>query len=130
MTSLLTRRDAQVEQFLEELDHPFKSTVLALRECILQSAPEVVEGYKWKSPSFRVTDYFATINLHDRKQVRLILHAGAKARGLDLQGGVGTPLGLRWLGADRAMLVFVEEDELRAQWQPLQALLRTWISLL
>lgn len=130
MTNLPSRRDAQIEQLLEELDHPLKPTVLALRECILQCAPEIMEGYKWKSPSFRVVDYFATINLHDRKQIRLILHAGARSRGLDLRAEVGAPPGLQWLGADRAMLVFVREDDVQAQCEPLYALLRAWISLL
>jgi hypothetical protein len=128
--SLAPRRDVQVESLLEGLDHPLKSSVQALRDCILDAGPEIVEGYKWKSPSFRTVDYFATINLHDRKQVRLILHAGAKARGLDLQAGLGPTPTLTWLGADRAMWVFKAETEVVEGRAALQALLRAWIALL
>ena len=128
--SLSPRRDAQVEVLLEGLDHPLKSTVQSLRDCILDASPAIIEGYKWKSPSFRTADYFATINLHDRKQVRLILHAGAKARGLDLQTGLGPAPALTWLGADRAMWVFKAETEVVAERAALQALLRAWIALL
>ena len=44
--SLAPRRDPQVEKLLEGLDHPLKSAALALRECILEASPEIVEGYK------------------------------------------------------------------------------------
>ncbi len=127
---LAPRRDPQVEELLEGLDHPLKSTALLLRDCILEASPEIVEGYKWKSPSFRTRDFFATINLHDRKQVRLILHAGAKASRLNLKTALAGHAGLTWLGEDRAIVVFVNEAEVQAGRETLQELLRAWIGLL
>jgi hypothetical protein len=125
--SAAPRRDPQVHALLESLDHPLKSTAWALRDCILEASPEIVEGYKWKSPSFRTKEFFATINLHDRNQVRLILHVGAKARGRNMKTALAGHPGVTWLGEDRAMVVFVEEAEVQRRRDALQGLLRDWI---
>ena len=127
---LAPRRDPQVQELLEGLDHPLKSAAILLREAILDASPEIVEGYKWKSPSFRTKDFFATINLADRKQLRMILHTGAKARGLDLKAALGSHPGLVWLGAERAMMVFAGEAEVQAGRERLGELLREWMAFL
>jgi len=62
-----TKRSASapenVEAFLASLDHPFKPEILALRQVILGADPSIAEGIKWNAPSFRTSEYFATMHL-------------------------------------------------------------------
>lgn len=117
-----------VDEFMKTLEHPFKSEIEMLRRAILAVDPAVAEGIKWKSPSFRTSEYFATTNLRAKAGVGLILHLGAKIR--DLPGGIkiADPAGLlKWLGKDRAMVEFATPNELRQKASALQAVLRQWI---
>ncbi len=124
-----SREDAAVAQLIEELKHPLKREVSALRALILGVAPEVREEVKWRSPSFRTTEHFATINLHARDRIRLILHTGAK--GSASMRAVADPAGLlEWLGKDRGMVTLRDGKELAARRAPLRALLRAWVGRL
>src|SRR5262245_41223578 len=58
-----SQTDPAVIAFLRELDHPLKQEVEAVRQIILGVSPEIREGIKWNAPSFRTTEYFATLNL-------------------------------------------------------------------
>lgn len=72
------------------LTHPFKAEIEQLRQAILAADPTIQEGVKWNSPSFRTTEYFATIRLRASAGVQLILHRGARSRALP-PGGVAIP---------------------------------------
>jgi hypothetical protein len=67
-----------VETFLASLDYPYRQELLALRQIILAADPSIAEGIKWKVPSFRTSEYFATMNLRVKKGIGVILHFGAK----------------------------------------------------
>lgn len=69
-----------VDDFMRKLDHPFKREIQAIREIIRNVHPSIAEGGKWNAPSFRTTEYFATINLRAKNGVGVILHFGAKVR--------------------------------------------------
>jgi len=126
-----TRTDSTdaVDEFMKTLEHPFKSEIEMLRRAILAVDPAVAEGIKWNSPSFRTGEYFATTNLRARAGIGLILHLGAKVRGLPGGGiKIADPAGLlKWLGKDRAMVEFATRNELRQKTGALQAVLRQWI---
>ncbi len=51
----------EVDAFMQKLDHLLKAEIEAARAIILGANPEISEGIKWNSPSFRVKEYFATI---------------------------------------------------------------------
>ena len=55
--------DPAVIDFLDKLEHPLKPEIETIRQIILGVSPTIREGIKWNSPSFRTTDYFATLNL-------------------------------------------------------------------
>ena len=52
-----------VDTFMAMLEHPAKDAIELLRSAILASDPSITEGIKWNAPSFKVQEYFATINL-------------------------------------------------------------------
>lgn len=118
-----------VDAFLAELQHPAKDVVELLRATILDSDPSITEGVKWKSPSFKTTEYFATTNLRTKVGAGLVLHFGAKVR--DVAAGKGTihdPGGLlKWVAKDRATVEFKDADELKARRSALQEIVRQWI---
>lgn len=70
-----------------------------------------------KSPSFRTTEYLATMNLRARAGVGLILHLGAKVRELPAGGlSIDDPAKLlTWLGKDRAMAEFGSMSEIESR---------------
>lgn len=124
--------DAAVEAYLAELQHPMKAELLAVRQLILEASPEIREGIKWKSPSFRTHEYFGTLNLRSRggeERVWLILHTGARIRrnamtGAQLDDTTGI---LEWLANDRCVVTFRDPDDVTAKGPALQAIIRAWI---
>ena len=122
--------DPVVAAFIAELDHPMKAEIESVRALILGLGPQVGEGIKWKAPTFRTTDDFATINLRSTNSLQVILHLGAKVRP-DLQKPViADPAGLlKWLGKDRCMATLGAGDALRANLPAFEAVLRQWIAV-
>ncbi len=93
---------------------------------MLAASPKISEGIKWNSPSFRTSEWFATVNVHGKESLRLILHRGAKARAGKVE--VPDPAGLlQWLGNDRAMVEFKSGDDIKPRLKALKTLLRHWI---
>ena len=125
-----SQTDPAVIAFLRELDHPRKRDIEAVRQLVLAASPAIREGIKWNAPSFRTTDWFATVNLRakDGDHVWLILHTGAK-KGVSAAGLViADPAGLlRWLAKDRALVTFADEKDIAAKRKALQAIVRAWI---
>ena len=118
-----------VDEFMVRLQHPFKAEIQALRQVVGAVDPSISEGIKWKSPSFRTTEYFATTNLRAKSGVGLILHLGAKVRSLPVGGvAIDDPAKLlKWLGKDRAMVEFSSVGEVESSKLALQSLLRQWL---
>ncbi len=126
-----SQSDPAVIEFLRELDHPLKREIEAVRQVILGVSPEIREGIKWNSPSFRTTEYFATLNLRAREgedRVWLILHMGAKAKDNTKSLKIADPAGLlEWLAKDRCLTTFADAKDIRANRAALEAIIREWI---
>ncbi len=118
-----------VDEFMARLEHPFKPDIERIRMIMRSVDPSVSEGIKWNAPSFRTTEYFATLNLRAKAGVGIILHLGAKVRDLPVGGiAIADPEKLlTWLAKDRASVSFNGPDDLDARKAALQALLREWI---
>ena len=121
--------DPDVVAFLCDLDHPMKGELEALRRLFLGVSPDVREGIKWNSPSFRTTDWFATINVHKKDSLRLILHTGAKKKAAATTGlKIADPAGLlTWLAKDRCLVTFVGAKDVAAKKSALEAVVRQWV---
>ena len=119
-----------VDAFMASLAHPAKSEIEAIRATILGASPRIREGIKWNSPSFRTTEYFATVNLREKKGIGVILHLGAKVKKLP-EGGVAIADPgklLKWLGKDRAMVVFKDKVDLAAKKAGFARIIRQWVA--
>ena len=120
-------KDPAVIAFIDALEPTLKKQVEAIRKAILSVSPEIEEGIKWKVPSFRTVEYFATFHLRG-EGVKLILHTGAKvkkSKGLKLED----PL-LEWLGTDRAMITFADAKDVKAKLPDLKRLIAEWLKRL
>ncbi len=118
-----------VEVLLSSLNHPASQEIQALRQLICEVSPSIQEGVKWNAPSFRVGEYFATINLREKQGVGVVLHFGAKVRDVAAgQESIADPDKLlKWLAKDRATVGFAGKDDIAARKPAFQAVLRQWI---
>ena len=124
-----SQTDPAVIEFLRTLNPPLKPVLEAVRKIILGANPDIREGIKWNSPSFRTTDYFATINVHAKDRVRLILHMGAKVKDNSTKGmQIADPAGLlEWLAKERCLVTLGDGKDVQAKRAALQAIVREWI---
>jgi hypothetical protein len=129
-----TKRSASapqnVETFLAALDHPFKPGILALRQIILGADPSIVEGIKWNAPSFRTSEYFATMHLRAKDGLQIILHLGAKTRDTATAGiAIVDPEALLvWLAKDRASVTFRDLNDIDTRRSAFVQIIRQWIT--
>jgi hypothetical protein len=121
--------DPAVDALLAGLDHPLTTEIEAARELILGVDPSIGEGVKWNAPSFRTSEWFATVNLRSRDSLQLILHLGAKVRP-DLAGvPIADPEGLlKWLGKDRAMATLGAGPVFEGRRAAFAAIIGDWIA--
>lgn len=129
---MATRFDPAVNALLDANQHPLRKEIDQLRTIILGADKSIEEGVKWNAASFRTTDWFATLNGPKHiKEPMIILHAGAKAKGLVLKDRIPDPLGLiKWLGNDRAQIIFKDSTDIKTKQQALQAIVSAWIKLI
>ncbi|MEZ6035930.1 MAG: DUF1801 domain-containing protein [Planctomycetota bacterium] len=124
---------ADVDTFVAQFDGAAAEAIQTLRQVVHGAGARVVEGIKWNAPSFRTTEWFATMNLHPKQApdtVRLVLHAGAKASP-DLRAVIDDPDGLlEWLGKERAIVSFAGAADVKAKQRALQAVLKQWLQQL
>jgi len=120
----------EVEIFLAALDHPLKPEILALRQLILAADPSITEGIKWNVPSFRTSEYFATMHLRAKESVQVILHLGAKTRDTSITGvAIADPGSLLvWLAKDRASVTFGDLNDIDARRSAFTDIIRQWIT--
>lgn len=114
-----------VDDLLDRIDHPQRAAIDAVRKAIVGADESISEGVKWNAPSFRTTEWFATVNLRSKGELQVILHLGAKVRAKQKRPDIADPKGLlKWLGDDRAMATLGEGA---ADRKALAAIVREWI---
>ncbi|MBK8270361.1 MAG: DUF1801 domain-containing protein [Planctomycetes bacterium] len=132
---------AEVDLFMHDLKHPMTPELESIRQLILGVSPSISEGIEWNSPSFRTSDWFATVNVvgggrpprpGDPPTLRLILHAGAKVKASSAKGlKIADPTGLlQWLARDRAMVMLTPKSskEWEEQLAALKKIIKQWIA--
>ena len=126
------RLDPDVTALLDANEHPLRAEIDALRDIILATDKSIHEGVKWNAASFRTTEWFATLNGPKQvKEATIILHAGAKVKGIVLKDRIADPDGLiKWLGNDRGMITFAGVADIKKKQPALQAIARAWIQLI
>lgn len=118
-----------VEAFLAALSHPLAREIGEARAVILGASREISEAIKWNAPSFRTTEFFATMHLRSTKEVQIIFHLGAKKRATIPEITLSAPDGMvRWLAKDRCMVVMGKGAEIEARSVALRKLVQAWIA--
>lgn len=129
---LLDRFDPATTAVLEAHKHALRKELDALRAIILGVDPSIEEGVKWNTASYRTADWFATLNgPRHVKAPMIILHAGAKAKGIVVKDRIPDPEGLiKWLGNDRGQIVFKDMADIKSKQSALKAIVDAWIVLI
>jgi hypothetical protein len=63
-----------VAEYMQQLNHPLKPEIEALREIIKGTSPAISERIKWNAPSYFTTEDFLTFNHRMTDKVHLIFH--------------------------------------------------------
>jgi hypothetical protein len=113
---------AEVDAYMERLDHPFKDETQAVREIIRGVDPRITEQVKWNAPSFSYKGYMATFNLHATRHLHLVWH-----NGVILEDPAGL---LEGDYPDRRMTYFTGMADLEAKRPALERLVRQWVELM
>lgn len=124
------RFDPAVSALLDANKHPLRKEIDQLRTIILGVDKSIEEGVKWNTASFKTSDWFATLNGPKHiKEPMIILHAGAKAKGIVLNDRIPDPQSLiKWLGNDRAQIIFKDSTDIKTKQKALQAIIGAWIT--
>lgn len=118
-----------VDTFLDNLDHPLKPGILALRKTILALDSDITEQIKWNAPSFciggddRITFRFPP---KGKAEVQLIFHRGAKSK--DTTAFQFTdPSGLvQWAASDRGVVTLTSPEDIAGKTKKLASLAKAW----
>lgn len=124
-----SRFSPEVSALLDAHAHPLRTEIDQLRAIILSADPRIVEGVKWNTASFRISDWFATLNgPRHMQQPMMILHAGAKAKGMMLKDRIPDPEGLiTWLGNERAQILLKDGNDIGNKSHALKLIVKRWI---
>lgn len=127
-----TKKAADVDEFMRELEDPLKPALEAVRRIILGVNAQIREGIKWNAPSFYVNEYFATVNvraMRGRECVLIIFHQGAKVKDSSVEGlEINDPTGLlEWLAKDRCAVKFYDLSEVNSKKAALEDIVNQWI---
>ncbi len=115
-------RTDKVDEFLENLSHPLKAGVEALRSIIKGVNKDINEEIKWKAPSFNYKgEYLVTFNLRDEKRVHLVFHNPqvSKVKSKLLEGDY----------VDRRMAYFADMNDVKTKKPMLEKALKDLIEL-
>ena len=68
-------RTDKVDEFLENLSHPLKAEIEAVRSIIKGVNKDINEEIKWRAPSFNYKgEYLVTFNLWEEERIHLVFH--------------------------------------------------------
>ena len=128
MATRRTSSSTSVVDYIESLPDPLRLEVAELRRAILDAVPQAREEVKWNAPSFYLGDHFATLRLHGKVLLQLVLHLGAKSTATIPRESIHDPSGiLKWLAKDRACIEFKEPGDVATHSAALQRILRQWV---
>ena len=115
-------RTDKVDEFLENLSHPLKAEVEAVRSIIKGVNKDINEEIKWNAPSFNYKgEYLVTFNLRDTKRIHLVFHnlQIPKVKSKLLEGDY----------KDRRMAYFADMKDVKAKKPMLEKALKDLIKL-
>jgi hypothetical protein len=120
-----------VTQFLDALNHPFRAEIEALRHLILNSNLSLTEDIKWNGPNYCFNNEDRiTMSIQPPKQVRIVLHCGAKVKTAPKEKLIKNDYGiLDWKGNDRAIATFKSMNDVERMKESLTKICIDWIEV-
>ncbi|MBK8781156.1 MAG: DUF1801 domain-containing protein [Anaerolineales bacterium] len=115
-------RTDKVDEFIENLSHPLKAEVEAVRSIIKGVNKDIAEEIKWKAPSFNYKgEYLVTFNLWETERIHLVFHNPhiAKVKSKLLEGNY----------ENRRMAYFADMKDIKAKQPLLEKALKDLIKL-
>lgn len=120
-----------VNEFMENLDHPFKDGVELLRNVIKNSNKNIVEEIKWNSPSYKIDFHFATFKLYPPKNIQLVLHTDAKVKEKPKKIQLDDPHKIiKWAAPDRCVITIKSNEEAIKLKNQISEIVKNWIEQL
>lgn len=124
----MPNQSAEVDLFLQTLDHPLKEAIIEVRAIILNANSLITEHIKWNAPSFCYHgEDRVTMSLRPGKGIQLIFHRGAKVKdsaGFAFQDDTGL---LEWVTNDRAIVKLQDMEDVEAKRASLATVVRQWM---
>lgn len=122
----------QVLLFLQNSDHPLKTTMALLRDLILSAQKGITEHIKWNAPSFCYRgDDRITFNLHRNDHILVVFHCGVKAKGKETKDApplfIDSTGLLEWLSDQRAISRFFRQEEVAENKNKIKKLVQDWL---
>lgn len=119
-----------VTEFLDALNHPFRSEIEQLRHIIINASPGITENIKWNGPNYGFGDADRiTMRIQPPKQIQLIFHRGAKKQEQPNEKIISTNSRLlSWKENDRAVATFKSSAEIDSGRTDLIAIVEAWIA--
>ena len=114
-------RNPIVDEFMTNLNHPYKAEIEKLREIILGANSKIEEAIKWKCPTFIYNGNIASIVVRTRSHAQLMFHTGAA-----LNDGTGF---LEGEGQQVRFARFQNMAEVRQKRKALEAVIRKWVRM-
>ncbi|WP_254155256.1 DUF1801 domain-containing protein [Chryseosolibacter indicus] len=129
MPSNKLKETNEVNDFLDNLEHPLMPIILKLRSVILTSDKKLTEHIKWNAPSFCINgDDRITMKLFPPKNVQIIFHRGAKVKAQPKEKLIDDITGLlKWVTNDRAVATFTSLEEVESKASDLKVIVKKWI---
>ncbi len=115
-------RTDKVDEFLENLSHPLKAEMEAVRSIIKGVNKDINEEIKWKAPSFNYKgEYLVTFNLWEEERIHLVFHNPqiSKVKSKLLEGDY----------KDRRMVYFADMKDIKAKKSLLEKALKELMKL-
>lgn len=115
-------RTDKVDEFLENLSHPLKAEIEAVRSIIKGVDKDINEEIKWKAPSFNYKgEYLVTFNLWEEDRIHLVFHNPqiSKVKSNILEGDY----------KDRRMAYFADMKDIKAKKPLLEKALKDLVKL-
>lgn len=119
---------AEVDRFMQTLDHTRKEEIERVRRIILDADERITEQIKWKAPSFCFQgDDRVTLRLQPQNRLQLIFHRGAKVKdSTNFVFDDSTGL-LQWITPDRASITFRSLQEIAEREAALKKVVAQWM---
>jgi len=125
-----SNKSSEVTEFLNELNHPFRSEIEELRDFILTSNKHLSENIKWNAPNYcfenedRITMRIQPMTT----KVQLIFHRGAKKQEQPKDKLIANKSKmLVWKENDRAIITFKNSQEIENGKAELEKIINEWI---